>query len=499
MNKFKIIVSAAFLAAMTISCEDFTDIDRGFILTQDGSINTAEDLERLMLGSYNANNSYAGIISINSLATDEARIGLGNRGQGLQSHSFNLVTGSGEPTGVYNGLYDVIDNVNRVIAQTTTIIAEDDADAALLEQLRGEALAVRAWQYFDLLRMFAPEFDNPNGPGVPLVTEVLQVGISGFAFPRNTVGEVLAQINADFDEALGLLQASNPGNLNRMTPDAIEAFQARLALYTNTDASLQLAISKATSVINNRSLASGTDYVNVFRQGPASPPANGEVIFQIERDQFDNRIGTIWSDVNQDVFFSVSTDLNSLFTLGDDRRTVNVDRETTITTRATAANPAGSADIFVGKYLGSPTLISLDNVKVLRVSEMLLIRAEAQARLGNLQPASDDIFNLRQVRGSSLDTPDPYASVDEALEDILLERRIELAFEGHRMLDLKRFGEVFSRPALDCQGAGAGAGDRAGTTCDFLLTNFFRYTFPIPQAEIFANDGITDADQNPGY
>jgi len=144
MKIFKTLcITAAFLGLT--ACDDFTEFDRDFILTEEGSIESAGDLERLLLGTYDSNGSYAGIVSINSIGTDETRIGLGNRGQGLQAHSFTLITGSGEPAGIYNSAYDVLDNANRVIRGADDFIANSNDNTNLLNQIRGEALAIRAW------------------------------------------------------------------------------------------------------------------------------------------------------------------------------------------------------------------------------------------------------------------------------------------------------------------------------------------------------------------
>lgn len=473
-----------------ISCEEFTEFDRGFILTEEGTVENTQDLERFLFGAYNSIGSYAGIISINSLGTDELRIGLGNRGQGLQAHSFTLTNADGAPLGLWNSAYDAIDNANRVLRAAETISTDGPDDVATVQQIIGEALALRAWQHFDLLRMFAPTFDV-SSPGVPLVTTVQVVGEDDLSIPRNTVGEVLTQINQDLNEAATILADANL-NINRFNINAVRALQARVAIYSGDTQSLTNAIGLTTQVLNAVPLVAGEAYIDMFRVDGGSP--NTETLFQIERDQFDGRIGTIYSDVNQDVFFSMSIDLlEAMDTAGEDRMNTNIDFEDVITTRT--ANDADFPDEWiVGKYLGSEELLSLNNIKVLRSSEMLLIRAEANALLGNLAAARDDINELRTTRGSSVMTPPTYASLDEAIDDVLDERRVELAFEGHRLLDLKRYNRGINRLDEDCSGVDG----RPATTC-ILEAGSFRFTFPIPQDEIFSNDGITDADQNPGY
>ncbi len=477
------------LVILTIfSCDDFTEFDRGFLITEDGAITDISSLERLLLGTYDANDSYREIIGLNSIASDEVRIGLGNRGQGLQEHSFTLTSNDGNITTAWNSMYDMLDNANRVIRAAESIEL-NSGEETTRDQIVGEALAIRAWQHFDLLRMYAPSFD-PSASGVPISNRVLAFGTDDLNFPRNTVGEVLAQIEQDLIDASNLIPSS-ANNINRFSLTAIKALQARVALYVGTTESLNEAVNLTTEVLAEVPLVSGTDYIDMFREDPSETPANPtEVILQIERDQFDPRIGTNWTDINGDVFFSMSTDLLSdISNAGSSRQTVNLDLETSI-------NPAEATpdELIVGKYLGTSALSGVNNIKVFRSSEMLLIRAEANAILGNLPAARTDIEALRATRGSSVTTPVAYAGLNEAIADIALERRVELAFEGHRLFDLKRFGLGIARPNDDCSNPTR----VSPTTCN-LDAGSFRFTFPIPQSEIFANDGIGPEDQNPGY
>jgi hypothetical protein len=119
------------------------------------------------------------------------------------------------------------------------------------------------------------------------------------------------------------------------------------------------------------------------------------------------------------------------------------------------------------------------NIPVIRLAELLLTRAESNLRLGTAVGATplEDVNAVRERAGAT-----PYASV--TLEDILLERQLELAFEGVRIHDLKRTMGKIER--FDSDG---------------VLTETIQYTdprlvLPIPQREIDANELLT---QNIGY
>ena len=123
--------------------------------------------------------------------------------------------------------------------------------------------------------------------------------------------------------------------------------------------------------------------------------------------------------------------------------------------------------------------VGLVNVKVLRISEVLLNRAEAYAELGNLQQATDDVNMLRAKRGL-----DPFTDVNNIKAEIAKQRRIELVGEGFAMTDLfRKNGE-------------RNIGDANALSTRKTGPTDFRVAFPIPQAEMDANPNMV---QNPKY
>ena len=118
--------------------------------------------------------------------------------------------------------------------------------------------------------------------------------------------------------------------------------------------------------------------------------------------------------------------------------------------------------------------LSDDNIVVLRLAEMYLIRAEANARLGADAATVRADINVVRNRAGLPDLPADVDTQQELLDAILLERRFEFAMEGHRFFDLRRFG--------------------VATTVLGIAPE--RLLFPIPQAEMDVNDQL---EQNPGY
>ena len=171
-------------------------------------------------------------------------------------------------------------------------------------------------------------------------------------------------------------------------------------------------------------------------------------------------------------------------------RSVNLAESTIDPTYETNDNFLNDDVLLVFKFPGSEGQPLMNDLKVFRSAEMLLIRAEAAADANDLPAAAGFIKQLRDARfGSSQPLPN-YANQTEAFGDILDERRLEFLFEGHRWVDLKRLGDRGKR-----------AIDRDDKECSFLagctLANSdYRFTMPIPLSELTANSAIV---QNPNY
>jgi hypothetical protein len=154
-------------------------------------------------------------------------------------------------------------------------------------------------------------------------------------------------------------------------------------------------------------------------------------------------------------------------------------------------NPA--LDILViQKYQGSEGQPLMNDLKVFRASEMYLIRAEAAVAQGDLDLAASLLKDIRDARIGEDTQQRTFASATEAYAAILNERRVELCFEGHRYLDLKRLGSRANQGVLkdpvDCAFNGA---------CS-LSADDYRFTLPLPIVEFNANPGLRE-QQNPGY
>ena len=134
---------------------------------------------------------------------------------------------------------------------------------------------------------------------------------------------------------------------------------------------------------------------------------------------------TLWRDTNGDIFFEPADKLKNLFDRNNDIRFF------------TFFGSDGGDTSIVTKYPGSSRGPQINDLKLVRLAEMYLIRAEANAEKGQLTNAANDINALRRERINGY-ADVAFASKDVAIAEILDERFKELCYEGFRFFDLKR-------------------------------------------------------------
>ncbi len=464
MNK---IFYSLLLAAMvlTSSCEDLLDLKPTDSIDEGKAFETVGDLEQGILGVY-ASLGGSGAIVTSSRASDDLRLSDENTGQGVQMHNWTFTASEGSTGNVWVDMTHTIDRANRILAATEKF-AEVANSVDFVNKITGEAKFIRAYCHFELVRMFSANY-SPDALAIPYSFKS-DVAVEP---AREKASVVYTNIINDLNEAKALLPV-NFTDRTRATRDAVTALLARVALYQNDWGN---AISHATEVIDNSNvkIATASEISSLWTDESTE---DVEVLFRrVRATSSEGLLGDIYTrGSNEDIFFHPGIDLMSKYSVEDVRQVVYFGQ---VEGKDVVAKHRGKVD----------GTLNLVDVKLLRISELYLIRAEAYARRNettDLANAAVDINTLRSNRISDY-TPVSFTSQTQALEEVLLERRKELAYEGHRFFDLKRFEKPIVRIEEDAVLA-------SNST---LEAGNFRFVFPIPIGEIFANDNMV---QNPGY
>lgn len=454
------------IAAVSTACSDFLGLEPPQSVSDAVYFQTLDDFRAAIVGVYDRmqSNAWYGrsmYIMSDIMGEDIKKNSTANRYKEFADFEGQVITGHMYERELWAAVYQGIDRLNRIINAEFTPPAASQAE---YNQIIGEAYALRGLAYFDLVRMYAQHYTftpDASHPGVPIV---LQTDVT--ALPsRNTVREVYAQAIADLNAGISRMTMDRYPPF-MMSRTGAQAILSRVYLYMED---WEQAAAMADSVIGSGKydLVTGSAYVTQFVTG-ASP----EAIFELEYNSSDRQgnegLGGMYRATGYGDYLP-SKDLLNLIAPGDIRNDVFVE------------DPLLTG-IYASMRLNKwPLAAGDDNIPVIRLSEVYLNRAEANARLGRTAPAQTDL-NLIRKRGLA-DAPDVTAEGDELLEQILIERRIELVGEGHRIHDLMRYKRDVVR--VD------NTSTRATMTypCNFCI-------LPIPFEEVDVNPNIT---QNPGY
>ncbi|CCH03240.1 RagB/SusD domain protein [Fibrella aestuarina BUZ 2] len=349
------------------------------------------------------------------------------------SYTYRHTSDQGNTVAIYRKGYQIIVGCNKVIG-----VIKEDASAAT-DQLLGENLFLRAMVHFDLVRLFGrPYTQSPESNlGIIIKTDT-QPDDNG---KRATVKDVYAFIVTDLLRAAKLMTEEKSSNY--ASAAVANALLSRVYLYMNDNAN---AIKYADLVIasGHYTLATPGQVPNFYATDNEENP---EVIFAIKHTLKDDRtwnsIGSMyytspggvgWGEVYASQAYQ---DLVNKFP-NDKRRTFLVRK---LTAAGVQEKRNGIDKVYITKFSNQGGLPTLSSPIVLRLSEMYLNRAEAYAKTGETAKAIADVNLIRQragLTGAELYTTTDLKGLPTVLDVVLQERRLELAFEGHRPYDLFR-------------------------------------------------------------
>jgi starch-binding outer membrane protein, SusD/RagB family len=487
---------AVFIVLSLISCDTILKVDPRQSIEGFDALNTPENMEAAL------NSPYARLRAVSAYGRNLMAFGDALADNGLATNNSGRIFNEArnQPYSHYThwtNFYFGINELNLFLEAIPGIQSVPAVSQNTKNRWEGEAKFLRALFYFDLVKTYAympgvtvPELDKG---GIPLVLEGVKTSDIEKALnrqpARSSVEQVYAQIYLDLEDAIRLLNDSRGVQFASQT--AAKALLSRIALY-NKDWQKVVDLSGEALTSVRGKLLEGEDYIAGWRMS-----VHPESIFDL---RFENASES--NGVNESIQATYTTirnleNLNQVGGWGDFIPTpvfVNLMGISVTGAGASLAISNRGNDVRAFQYEIGPGRVANgsgrrmecikfasksgfafgDNIPIIRKSEMLLNRMEAYFHLGQEDLALVDLNTMKIARGLEVVVLEGEA----LLAEILLERRKELAFEGHRFFDLKRYG----RDIIKQQG-------------NVPFTDF-RILANIPQTEV---DGNKNLDQNAGY
>lgn len=472
-NRHIVFFILPLLFLVFISCESDLDVLPKDSQTELDFLNNPNNAVQLVNGVYNKNldyntNSFSWI-GITSITSDDADKGSTPGDTGSDKDKLDALTFNASGLSfldVWEARYQGIGRANKALFY----IEKLSIDAALKSRLIGEVKFIRALWYFDLVRCFG---------GVPIVVSQIDLNdtetVNNVVFTRKTKAEVYAQIELDLVDAISKLPTQYQSlDVGRATKGAAKSLLAKTYLYQEK---WQQSFDLCGEVISSGQYSLLTNYADVWREVGEN---KSESIFEIQAT-FDNGL-KVYSYVQEprgtpDLgwgFNTPSLSLTNAYEPGDVRKAATIMFIPStlwdgFVAPNTLNNPRYNYKAYQSKTL-EPWNGNRDdtakNLRVLKYSDILLIRAESAFRLGNTGEALAQINTIRSRAGLA-------DATTVTLESIWKERRLEMAMEHDRWFDLVRTGQAQAAMAAN------------GKT--FIVGT--HEVFPIPQQQITASGG----------
>ena len=475
--KYRVFIISLFIIGLT-----FTSCDKDYLSPSPTAAVGASDYyttdAQLETGVINM---YDGIQGINALAdtdvnknhsvqfeyyltemrSDNTRT-KSSEGEAAQFESYTIESTNGIVTDYYRSMYDIIFRANTVLENL------DVASAANAGKFEGEARFVRAFAYFNLVRLYGD---------VPLVDKVIAPQETDVQFTRVSTDKVYAVIVDDLTAAAGLLDDTYK---TRASKSGAQALLAKVQLTLGNHSAAKTLCESVMSA----GFSLEPEFKDVFYS-----EGNNEVIFAvgyISDDAKDSQsFSTEWLNAvgrSAGVNYVTNEAVAFLDEKGGNRAAYSYRQDALqpLQNQVVKYLPDGDTNLGIDPVSVDPTSAGNDWI-VIRYADVLLMHVEA-AMAGAASTADPGALVSFQAVRDRAGITDVVSSISK--EDLLDERRAELAFENHRFFDLVRFG--VANDVLTSFSADNGY-SFSGT--DLLL--------PIPQREINLSNGVLT--QNPGY
>jgi len=503
IRKIKYSILTACAIVICSSCEEYLSTGSSTALEDTEILSSTSNLKKVLVANYRkfyfmtVSSDFRGIFhGITGLAFIDMMRGTDvicqNRMGGEQYTAYQYLqeatSSAGDTDCPWTVMYNIINSANLIInAVETASGTQTDKD-----QLLGQSLAMRGYCYFMLIQYYQQTYViAQNKLGVPLRLKAPDDG--DYTLPRATVQEVYTQIVSDLTSAKSLLSSFSRSEKYHLDSKVVSGMLARVYL-------VMQKYSEAQAEADNVLATYGTLMTKEEWQTWSLSLSFAETVWGFPQTST-NSIGAagqygMWYNYplgeqagdrcyNFQNFFA-NDKYVELFEETEDRYLFWLRSD----------DPEFATNWVYAKWYdpGDGAGNSRGDYCLMRGAEMLLIKAECQANLGNTGDALASLNKLQEARHVTNKTTT--TDKNALLEAIYIERRKELMGEGFSgLLDLLRLqkpmirrGDHFIPGIVNLPALEDGNG---------LPSNDYRMIFQIPDRELQLNPGITQADQNP--
>jgi len=459
---------AAVLMLSLQACEkDFLDKQPITQVTPDVAFSDAEAAEKLIQGVYDGmyNDYFIMDFMTNGDVTSDNAYAGGDNPANIQIDQFNTNSTNGNVGRDWGSLYTDIKNANLVLDNVPNI--EDSAldEGGRRNQILAEARAIRAYNYFHLVRLWGE---------VPLILKTPD-NIEEMYRPKNTVDEVYTQILEDLEYAVANARTSAP-NKGFITQGVVHAILAQV--YAAMPSPNWSKVAEHADAILSSGYSLFGSYDGLFQEANEN---NSESIWEMQFDGWNGLhgnwmpgqlVGSGWKRFN-----TPSNDLVATYNSEED--TI---RKNAAIQFLDSSNEEWSDDYWSKSnypYVNKYRVDDRSNIYLIRLAEVILLKAEALNELSaggwaQAKPLVDQIRSRVSLAGTTANTQESMRIA------IMKERRLELAFEGYRWFDLLRTNKAVE--VMNAVTDGKGKRLYNVSAADLL--------WPIPQAEVDRNPNL---------
>lgn len=544
--KINKIIAMALAGALLVGCADLDTEPKGSTITEDQKAGVIENNPEMVAASVNAITSNFSIYNKisdthNDFGYPSIMLFLDSRGIDLvgMDDGYNWFSGCFELNeGAFNTYYNSIvwgTLYNQIYSANAvaSLIPEDTEDSTLKFYL-AQALAMRAFDYFNLAQVYQFTYEgNTDAPCVPIVTNenALEAGVNGCA--RSTVGEVYEQITSDINKAIALLDASSFKRADKRYIDAATAYgiRARVNMVMQNWAAAAADAQKAIELSDATPKSFADASKPSFKDMTEEDWMWGIYIAETDRVvtsgivNWPSHMGSLnygyasvgaWRRINASLYNMINaSDCRKGWFLDASGQSANLNKAQQAYISNEAKAPAFTQVKFAPYKDEIYTSTNACDIPLMRIEEMYLILAEAQAMSGNAGTGKATLETFVKTYRDPQYTTN--ASSAEAVQNaVWIQRRIELWGEGQSYFDLMRLRKGVDRastawasmdadmPTYNYRIEDTKEGERAaiqkvlsgngGVTGDPINALLYQ----LPNAEIQANKLINTGDNNLG-